>query len=103
MVLEEPFSLGYPYVFEADGNFYMMPETSTLNEVLQPNPSLLAAARRRRRSEARGFTHSFLCGCFSQVRLYQALDFPYNWVKAATIISGNTPPFPTITCFFCRS
>ncbi len=33
VVLEEPFSLGYPYVFEADGQYYMMPETLELKEV----------------------------------------------------------------------
>lgn len=33
MALEEPFHLSYPYVFEDDGEVYMIPETSAAGEV----------------------------------------------------------------------
>lgn len=33
VVLEEPFHLSYPYVFEFDGVFYMLPETSTVGQI----------------------------------------------------------------------
>jgi hypothetical protein len=55
IVLAEPFHLSYPYVFEWDGEHYMVPEG------------------------ARG----------KAVVLYRALDFPYRWQRAATLLEGQ--------------
>lgn len=54
IVLEQPWHLSYPQVFEEDGHIYMIPEQSA--------------------------------GGKGDVSLYEATNFPYGWVKRATLI-----------------
>ncbi|MDG5815707.1 hypothetical protein QA601_11495 [Chitinispirillales bacterium ANBcel5] len=55
VVLEEPFHLSYPMVFEYQEKMYMIPESGE------------------------NYT----------VSIYQALNFPYDWVKVEDLVKGN--------------
>lgn len=53
IVLDEKFHLSYPYVFKFENEYYMLPETSAINEI----------------------------------RLYKAVNFPYEWKFFKTLVS----------------
>lgn len=55
IILEENFHMSYPYVFKAEGNIYMIPETHKKHEI----------------------------------RLYKAINFPYNWQYEKTLLYGD--------------
>jgi hypothetical protein len=61
IVLDEPFHLSYPLVFQWNGAYYMTPETASQR----------------------------------QVRLYRAVDFPFRWEYAATLLEGDDYLDPT--------
>jgi hypothetical protein len=62
VVLTQTFHLSYPYVFKANGKYYMIPETNSQHTVF----------------------------------LYEALNFPYNWVQVGKLVQGDPYNDPTI-------
>jgi hypothetical protein len=56
IVLSEPFSLAYPYIFKWNGSYYLIPETYSQSEV----------------------------------RLYKATNFPYDWTYVSNILSNQS-------------